>query len=122
MYSILLIDDEKSIRENLAKAIPFEEHGFWVSSAAQNGKEALEKLPSVCPDLILLDVRMPVMDGLEFVRLLRQSEYANTQVVMLSGYYEFEYAKEAIKYGVKAYLSKPVDIKEILPLLEKIRL
>ncbi|HEX2947323.1 MAG TPA: response regulator [Clostridia bacterium] len=121
MYSVLLIDDEKSIRENLAKAIPFEEHGFCVSSTAQNGKEALEKLPEVCPDLILLDVRMPVMDGLEFLSLLRQGEYANTQVVMLSGYYEFEYAKEAMKYGVKAYLSKPVDVKEILPLLDKIR-
>jgi len=119
VYSILLVDDEKSIREHLAKAIPFEEHGFCVSNTAQNGMEALEKLPSVCPDLILLDVRMPVMDGLEFLRLLRQSDYANTQVVMLSGYYEFEYAKEAMKYGVKAYLGKPVDVKEILPLLDK---
>lgn len=120
MYSILLIDDEKSIRENLAKAIPFEEHGFTVASTAQNGKEALEKLPMVRPDLILLDVRMPVMDGLEFLRLLRESEYADTQVVMLSGYYEFEYAKEAMKYGVKAYLGKPVDVREVIPLLEKI--
>ena len=120
MYSILLIDDEKSIRENLAKAIPFEEHGFKVVGTAQNGMEAMNKLADVQPDLILLDVRMPVMDGLEFLRRLRKSEYADTQVVMLSGFYEFEYAKEAMKYGVKAYLGKPVDLREMIPLLDEI--
>ncbi len=120
MYSILLVDDEKSIREHLTKAIPFERYGFTVSHTALNGREALEKLPNANPDLILLDVRMPEMDGLEFLKFLRQSEYADTQVVMLSGYNEFEYAKEAMKYGVKAYLNKPVDDEEICPLMEKL--
>lgn len=119
MYSVLLVDDEKSIREHLTKAIPFEKYGFTIRNTAQNGKEALEKLSATSPDLILLDVRMPVMDGLEFLKLLRQSEYANTQVIVLSGYNEFEYAKEAMKYGVKAYLNKPVDEDEMIPLLEK---
>lgn len=117
MYSILLVDDEKSIREHLPKAIPFEEHGFTVASTAINGKQAMEKL-SVRPDLILLDVRMPVMNGLEFLKLLRSSEYSNTHVAILSGYNEFEYAKEAMKYGVRAYLSKPVDEEEIIPFLD----
>jgi two-component system response regulator YesN len=121
MYSILLVDDEKSIREHLTKAIPFEEYGFAVKSTALNGKEALEKLPAVRPDLILLDVRMPVMDGLEFLKLLRRSDCSNTQVVMLSGYNEFEYAKEAMKYGVRAYLNKPVDDEELIPLLDSLR-
>lgn len=121
MYSILLVDDEKSIREHLTKAIPFEEHGFAVISTALNGKEAMEKLPVVRPDLILLDVRMPVMDGLKFLKLLRCSEYSNTQVVMLSGYNEFEYAKEAMKYGVRAYINKPVDDEELIPLLDTLR-
>lgn len=121
MYSILLVDDEKSIREHLTKAIPFEERGFTVKSTALNGKEALEKLPATRPDLILLDVRMPVMDGLEFLKLLRRSDYSNTQVVMLSGYNEFEYAKEAMKYGVRAYLNKPVDDEELIPLLDTLR-
>ncbi len=118
MYSILLVDDEKSIREHLTKAIPFEEHGFTVKSTALNGKEALEKLPATRPDLILLDVRMPVMDGLEFMKHLRRGDYSNTLVVMLSGYNEFEYAKEAMKYGVRAYLNKPVDDEEFIPLLD----
>jgi len=120
MYSILLVDDEKSIRENLPKAIPFEEHGFTVKGTATNGKQAMEKLPSICPDLILLDVRMPVMNGLEFLKLLRDSEYSNINVAMLSGYNEFEYAKEAMKYGVRAYISKPVDEEEIVPFLDKL--
>ncbi len=118
MYSILLVDDEKSIREHLPKAIPFEKHGFTVKSTAPNGKQAMDKLSAICPDLILLDMRMPVMDGLEFLKLLRSSDYSNTQVAMLSGYNEFEYAKEAMKYGVRAYISKPVDEEELIPFLD----
>jgi two-component system, response regulator YesN len=121
VYSVLLVDDEKAIREYLPKAIPFEDNGFMVKDTAINGQEALDKLPLVEPDLILLDVKMPVMDGLQFLKMLRQSEYSDTMVVMLSGYSDFEYAKEAMKYGVKDYLTKPVDENEIMPLLETMR-
>ena len=120
MYSILLVDDEKTIRDYLPKAIPFEENGFKVSGTAVNGEEALDKLSIVKPDLILLDVKMPVMDGLQFLRQLRKSDYSDTFVVMLSGYSDFECAKEAIKYGVKDYLTKPLDEDEIIPLLQSI--
>ncbi|MDF2985527.1 MAG: two component transcriptional regulator, AraC family [Eubacterium sp.] len=120
MYSILLVDDEKTIRDYLPKAIPFEKNGFMVKDTAINGAEAFEKLPSVKPDLILLDVKMPVMDGLQFLKMLRKSQYSNTLVVMLSGYSDFEYAKEAMKYGVKDYLTKPVDEDEIIPLLQSV--
>ncbi|HBF35866.1 MAG TPA: hypothetical protein DDW50_00920, partial [Firmicutes bacterium] len=121
MYSILLIDDEKTIREYLPKAIPFEEYGFRVKDTAMNGQEAVDKLPMVKPDLIFLDVRMPMMDGLQFLNILRQGEFSDTLVVMLSGYSDFAYAKAAMKYGVQAYLNKPVDEDEIIPLLEKMR-
>ncbi len=119
MYSILLVDDEKSIRDYLPKAIPFEQYGFSIQDTAINGLDALKKLPEVRPDLILLDVRMPDMDGLQFLKTLRQGEFANTMVVMLSGYSDFTCAKEAMKYDVKAYLNKPVDEDEIIPLLIK---
>ncbi|MGE5605019.1 MAG: response regulator transcription factor [Bacteroidota bacterium] len=121
MYSILLVDDEKTIREYLSKAIPFEKYGFTIKGTAMNGQEALDKLSTIQPDLILLDVRMPVMDGLQFLSILRQGAFSNTLVMMLSGFSDFAYAKNAIKYGVEAYLSKPVDENEIVPLLEKIR-
>lgn len=120
MYSIMLVDDEKTIREYLPKAIPFEQNGFMVKGTAINGEEALEKLTVVKPDLILLDVKMPVMDGLQFLKKLRKSDYSDTLVVMLSGYSDFEYAKEAMKYGVKDYLTKPVDEDEIIPVLQSI--
>ncbi len=119
MYSILLVDDEKSIREYLPKAIAFDQYGFEVKDTAVNGLEALQKLPQVCPDLIILDIRMPDMDGLQFLKALRQSPYANTLVIMLSGYSDFSYAQEAMKYGVKAYLLKPVDEDELIPLLQR---
>jgi two-component system response regulator YesN len=121
VYSILLVDDEKTIREYLPKAVPFEKYGFTIKDTAMNGREAMDKLPNVKPDLILLDVRMPMMDGLQFLNMIRQGEFANTLVVLLSGYSDFAYAKEAIKYGVEAYLNKPVDENEIIPLLEKMR-
>lgn len=121
MYSILLVDDEKTIREYLPKTIHFEKYGFKIKDTAMNGREAIDKLPIVKPDLILLDVRMPIMDGLQFLNILRQGEFSHTLVVMLSGYSDFAYAKEAIKYGVEAYLNKPVDEDEIIPLLEKMR-
>lgn len=121
MYSILLVDDEKTIREYLPKAIPFEEHGFFIKDTAVNGREALDKLETVKPDLVLLDVKMPIMGGLQFLKMLRQSEYSNTLVVMLSGFSDFEYAKEAMKYGVKDYLTKPVDEDEIIPLLKSMQ-
>lgn len=121
MYTILLIDDEKSIRDNLPLAVPFEAAGFTVASTASNGQEALDRLPSVNPDLILLDVCMPVMDGLQFLRRLREGDHAGVRVVMLSGFSDFAYAKEAMKYGVKAYVTKPADEEELLPLLAELR-
>ena len=120
MYRILLIDDEKSIRDYLPKAVPFETHGFTVVDTAANGREALGKLERVKPDLILLDVCMPLMDGLEFLRHLREGPFAETLVVMLSGFSDFSYAKQAMKYGVKAYLNKPVDEDELIPLLQEL--
>lgn len=120
MYRVLLIDDEKSIRDYLPKAVPFETYGFTVVDTASNGREALEKVVVVKPDLILLDVCMPLMDGLEFLRHLREGPCADTLVVMLSGFSDFSYAKQAMKFGVRAYLNKPVDEDELFPLLTEL--
>lgn len=116
----MIVDDERAIRENLAKAIPFEEYGFSVCTTAVNGMQALEKLPEVQPDLIMLDVCMPIMDGLGFLQELRKSEYKDTMVIMLSGYSDFQYAQKAMRFGVRAYLTKPIEEEEIIPLLEEV--
>lgn len=117
MFQVMIVDDEKAIRENLPAIIDFESHGFKVCATAKNGEDALEKLESFRPDVIFLDVCMPVMDGLTFLGKLQERE-ANPSIVMLSGYSDFEYARTAIRYGVRAYLTKPVEEEEVEALLE----
>lgn len=119
MFQVMIVDDEKAIRENLPAIIDFESHGFKVCATAKNGEDALEKLESFRPDVIFLDVCMPVMDGLTFLGKLQERE-ANPSIVMLSGYSDFEYARTAIRYGVRAYLTKPVEEEEVEALLEEL--
>lgn len=121
MYSVMVVDDEKAIRENLARLVPFEEEGFLLCATAVNGEDALQKLKLYAPDLILLDVSMPVLDGIGFLKEMKRGEYQNAEVVILSGYSEFEYARAAMRYGVKAYLTKPVDEDEAVGILREVK-
>ena len=107
MYSILLVEDEKSIRENLQKGISWERMGFYIAGDAGNGEEALERLEKIQPDVLLTDIRMPFMDGLELARLAKRI-LPEIHVVFLSSYMEFGYAREAIRLGALEYLVKPV--------------
>lgn len=100
MYSVMIVDDEKAIRENLPHAVDFEGHGFRVFSVAKNGKDALEKFLETPVDIVFLDICMPVMDGLGFLKELSiKKELKMPYVIMLSGYSDFEYARTAIRYG-----------------------
>lgn len=122
MFSIMIVDDEKAIRENLAGIINFEEYGFKICGTAKNGEDALAKLPGCAPDVIFLDVCMPVMDGLAFLQEMHKRKGESIPyVVMLSGYSDFEYARSAMRYGVKAYLTKPVDEEEISLILTELK-
>ena len=120
MFQVMIVDDEKAIRENLPALINFEAHGFRVCGTAKNGQDALEKWESCRPDVIFLDVRMPVMDGLTFLGKLQERTQTLPDIVMLSGYSDFEYARTAMRYGVRAYLTKPVDEEEVEALLEEL--
>lgn len=95
----LLVDDEIHILTNLSKVLPWEEMGFEVVLLAKNGKEALEIASKHRPDLILSDIRMPVMDGIQLLQELREREIP-CEILLLTGYQEFEYARTAIRYGV----------------------
>ena len=86
MFQVMIVDDEKAIRENLPALINFEAHGFRVCGTAKNGQDALEKWESCRPDAIFLDVRMPVMDGLTFLGKLQERTQTLPDIVMLSGY------------------------------------
>lgn len=122
MFSVMIVDDEKAIRENLPRIINFEELGFKICQTAKNGEDALAKLPWCRPDVIFLDVCMPVMDGLAFLQELHKTQGTDLPyVVMLSGYSDFEYARTAIRYGVKAYLTKSVEEEEIGSILRELR-
>lgn len=121
-YSIMIVDDEKAIRDSLPAVVDFEQFGFRVCQTARNGQDALEKIKKEHPDVLLLDIRMPILDGLGLLKILAEEmkEY-HPFVIMLSGYSDFEYARTAIRYGVKAYLTKPLDEDELIKELEELR-
>lgn len=115
---IVIVEDEIKIREGIAKMIESQtEH--VVQGKAVNGEEGVEMVLRFKPDLVITDVRMPKMDGLEMVKILYERKVP-LHVVILSGYSEFEYAQKAIRYGVDEYLLKPLDIADIRNMLEKV--
>lgn len=125
MYTVMIVDDEKAIREGLALTTDFENYGFRVCATAKNGLDALEKTEDCHPDVVLLDVCMPVLDGIGYMEKVwekREKEGGEPPcVVMLSGYSDFEYARAALRYGVKAYLTKPLEEEELGCVLEKLK-
>ncbi|WNQ10149.1 response regulator [Paenibacillus aurantius] len=102
--TVLIVDDELPLRQEL-RLFPWEEHGMELIGEAENGEEALRFCRSFSPDIVLTDITMPVMDGLEFFRVLRR-EFPNTQVILLTCHSEFAYAREAVKLGAVDYLVK----------------
>ena len=115
-FSIILADDEQNILFGMQKGINWEELGFIVAGTAQNGKEVLEMMDDLHPDLVISDIKMPFMDGLELAKTIHDN-YMNTKVILFSGWDDFEYARLAISYGVSEYLMKPIDYDEMKKLL-----
>lgn len=115
----LLVDDEIHILNNLSKVLPWEDMGFEVVELARNGVEALEAALVHSPDLILCDIRMPLMDGMEFIERIRENGITS-EIILLTGYQEFEYARVGIKYGVKDYICKPINYFELEDIVREI--
>ncbi|GGE05526.1 response regulator [Marinithermofilum abyssi] len=108
---VLVVDDQYGIRVLLKEV--FSREGFYVYQAA-NGRVALDIIQREEPDLILLDMKMPGMDGLELLRHIRQREEAtDTKVIMMTAYGELDIVEEAIKLGALAHFTKPFDIEEL---------
>lgn len=120
MYNVLIADDEPAVREGLSIMIDWNSYGFTISNTAQNGRDALEKLTSDSYNLVITDIRMPVLNGLQLIKEIRDKS-TDTKIMIISGYCEFEYAKRAIEYGVKAYLLKPINRDELLMNILNIR-
>ncbi len=117
---MLIVDDEKLERVLINKGFPWEDHGFSVIGEASSGVEALEFIKHRKPELILTDISMPHMDGLELAKhILSMDE--NAHVVIITGYREFDYARRAVKLGVEDFLLKPVDMKELGDIAARIK-
>ena len=107
-YRLMVVDDERIVREAIASHIPWETHGISVVLAAANALEALEYLQNNQAELILADIRMPVMDGIELLKRVKRLN-AETDFIILSGYADFSYAQEALRCGARDYLLKHLD-------------
>ena len=119
-YRLMVVDDEYPIRQGLASGIDWESLGFELCAIASNGKEVLEKISVKIPDVIITDIRMPVMDGIELIENLSLM-YPQIKVVILSGYGDFEYAQKAIEFSVSAYLLKPINNEDLYKVLGTIK-
>jgi len=120
MYKVLIVDDEPKQREGLRMFIEWERYGFTVAGTASNGVEALEKYRIYAPELVIADIRMPGMDGLQLIQRLREED-PRLHILILSGYADFEYAKIAISNRTDGYLLKPVDEDELIQYLHNIK-
>ena len=121
MYQVLIVDDEAPIRDGLKCIMDWEALGFSICGEASNGEEALRSILSLKPDLVLMDIRMPKMQGLTVVKKARERDYKG-RFIILSGYSDFSYAQEAIRHGVESYLTKPIDEDALLEVVSKIKL
>ncbi|SDS38295.1 two-component system, response regulator YesN [Paenibacillaceae bacterium GAS479] len=119
MWKILLVEDEVFVRRKLRKLIQWEKHGFTVAGEASDGEEALELIHQIQPELVITDIMMPGMDGLELLRQVR-SEGVNCRFVMLTCMGEFEYARKALELGASGYVLKlSMSIAEMEDMLHK---
>jgi two-component system response regulator YesN len=118
MIKVLVVEDEYLVRKGLVLTTPWENYGLEVIGEAENGKEGLLLATELRPDLVITDIRMPKMDGLELIE--RLEGVIDAEYLIISGYNEFEYAKQAMRLGVRDYLLKPIDDEELYQILERL--
>lgn len=119
MYRLLIVDDEEFVRNGLKNTFDWNRHGFCIVGTASSGCQALEMIKAASPQVVLTDIKMPDMDGLELVRQAKLI-YPEIKFILLSAYDDFKYAQYAMKFDVKGYLVKPLDEKEMGELLQRL--
>ncbi len=119
-YTLLLVDDEEEVIQVIMHKIPWEELGFSVIGHANNGIKALEIMEENQPDVVMTDIRMPYMDGMELCSNIRQ-KYPTTHVLLFTGFDEFEYAREAVHLEIEEYVLKPLNAGELTNVFRKLK-
>ena len=120
MYTYIVIDDESLIRKGTIKKLQPMEEQITCIGEADNGKAGIELIQEVHPDIVILDMQMPIMGGKELLPYLAES-YPDMPLIVISGYRDFEYARSAVQLGALDYLLKPINREELNRVLEKAR-
>ncbi|SDF40679.1 response regulator [Marvinbryantia formatexigens] len=119
-YTVLLVDDEEEVTQIIMKKIDWEGMGFSVIGSASNGVKALELVEEYQPDVVMTDIRMPYMDGMELAGRIK-AEFPTTKILLFTGFDEFEYAKEAVRLEVEEYILKPVNAPELTRVFSRVK-
>lgn len=119
MLKIFLVEDEIVVRESIRDSINWTQEGFIFSGEASDGEMAIPMIEEIQPDIIITDIKMPFMDGLELSRIIRKT-MLNTKIIIISGYDEFDFARSAISVGAADYLLKPISPEDLLNSLKKV--
>lgn len=120
LYKVVLVDDEEEIRKGIIRRIKWEELDFTIVGEAENGIEALEIIEKMTPDLVITDIKMPFKDGIQLAEEIRY-RFPTIKVIILSGFDDFEYARDALTLGVMRYILKPINAIEMNTLLREIK-
>ncbi len=121
MYKVIVVDDESEIREGIIRKIPWNELGFEVVGDAENGVDALELAELTSPDVVISDIKIPFMDGLTLASRIREINLS-TQVIIISGFDDFDYARRAVSLNVAGYLMKPINAQELSETLAQLKM
>ena len=119
LLKIVLVEDEFYIRETLKRVIDWKTEGCEIVDEAASGKQAIDKIRKQHPDLILLDINLPDINGFEVIERLKQ-EGEKAKIIIITGYDTFEFAKKAISYGVTDYILKPVMAAELINVIRRV--
>lgn len=118
-YKVILVDDEIEAIQAMEHKMDWDGLGFEVSGSATNGVKALELVENIQPDVVITDIKMPYMNGLELAQKLN-NDYPNIHIIIFTGFDEFEYAKEAVHLEIEEYMLKPVNAVELSDCMGKI--
>ena len=119
--NVLLVDDEIMIREGFKRLFDWEAHGCQVVGEAADGMEALSKIDSLLPDIVIMDINIPIMNGLKVIQTARM-KHPNMAFVIVSGYDDFSYCREALRMQITDYLLKPVNYEEFGACIDNLKI